>query len=221
VLDGVYQRAYTFKIFEGVRMSYRDQKSALRAITAIAASQGGYFTARQAKEAGYAYPHLSYHISAGNFERAGRGLYRIPTLPHSEHDDLVRLRFWSRGRDDEPQAVVSHQTALALHDLAEFIPTRIHLTVPPSFRKPAPEGCTLHKAALERTDTQEVESLRVTTPLRTLHDLADDPSLPTEQFERAVKEASSRGMIRRSQADDLLSIRESVTDTPSSGSRRA
>jgi len=187
---------------------YRDQKSALRALTAIAASQGGYFTARQAGEAGYAYPHLNYHISAGNFERAARGLYRIPMLPRSEHDDLLRLWFWSRGRDDVPQAVVSHQTALALHDLAEFIPARVHLTVPPSFRKRAPKGCTLHKAILKRGETQEIESLRVTTPLRTLRALADDPSMPTEQFERAVKDAVSRGMIRRSQADELLSMRD-------------
>lgn len=191
-------------------MSYRDRKSALRAITAIAASQGGYFTAQQAGEVGYDYPHLSYHIAAGNFEREGRGLYRIPTLPHSEHDDLVRLRFWSRGSDDEPQAVVSHQTALALHDLAEFIPTRIHLTVPSSFRRPAPTGCVLHKAALARADMQEVGALRVTTPLRTLRDLASEPSLPREQFERAVKEAAGRGMITRAQADQLRSIRRAA-----------
>jgi predicted transcriptional regulator of viral defense system len=194
-------------------MSYRDQKAALRAITAIAASQGGYFTARQASEVGYAYPHLSYHLSAGNFERAGRGLYRIPTLPYSEHDDLVRISFWSRGRDDAPQAVVSHQTALALHDLAEFIPTVVHLTVPASFRRPAPKGCTLHKAAVARVDTQEVGALRVTTPLRTLADLAGDPSIPREQFDRAVKEASSRGMIRRSQADELRATRKSSIRT--------
>ena len=202
-------------------MSYRDQKSALRAITAIAASQGGYFTAQQASQVGYDYPHLSYHIAAGNFEREGRGLYRIPTLPHSEHDDLVRLRFWSRGRDDEPQAVVSHQTALALHDLAEFIPTRIHLTVPSSFRRPAPKGCALHKAALARADMQEVGALRTTTPLRTLSDLAADPSLPTEQFEHAVKVASSRGMISRSQADKLRSIRKAAIAPRRVRSRRA
>jgi hypothetical protein len=57
---------------------------------------------------------------------------------------------------------------------------------------------------------QEVGALRTTTPLRTLSDLAADPYLPTEQFEHAVKVASSRGMISRSQADKLRSIRKAA-----------
>lgn len=189
-------------------MPYRDTRSALRTLTEVAASQGGYFTARQAEEAGYDAPHLSYHLSAGNFERAGRGLYRIPTLPLSEHDDLVRLWLWSRGRDDRPRAVVSHQTALALHDLAEFIPTTIHLTVPPGFRKQPPDGCVLHKGRFERGETQPFDAVPVTTPLRTLRDLAGAGSLPFEQFENAVAAAVHRGLVRQSDADDLLARRE-------------
>ena len=100
-------------------MTYRSQKYALRSLTALALTQGGYFTAKQAEQAGYRNPHLVYHLKAGNFERAGHGLYRIPTLPLSAHDDLVRLSLWSRGRDDQPQAVVSHQTALGLYDLGD------------------------------------------------------------------------------------------------------
>ena len=185
-------------------MGYRDQKSALRGLTEVAASQGGYFTARQAEDAGYDAPHLTYHLSAGNFERAGRGLYRIPTLPLSEHDDLIRLWLWSRGRDDQPRAVVSHQTALALHDLAEFIPTTIHMTVPPGFRKRPPEGCVLHKGRLAQGETQSFDSLPVTTPFRTLRDLAATGTLPTEQFENAVGAAIQRGLIRQRDADELL-----------------
>ena len=186
-------------------MAYRDTKVALRSLTALAASQGGYFTAAQAEGAGYDYPHLSYHLSKGNFERTGRGLYRIPTLPLSEHDDLVRLWFWSRGRDDEPQGVFSHQTALALFDLAEFIPTKVHMIVPKSFRKRPPKGCVLHKASLEKSEWREHEVFRVTTPQRALEDLAGDPAMPREQFEQAVKSAASRGLIRQSDSSQLLS----------------
>lgn len=188
-------------------MPYRDTKTALRSLTALAASQGGYFTAAQADGAGYDYPHLSYHLSKGNFERVGRGLYRIPTLPLSEHDDLIRLWFWSRGRDDRPQAVFSHQTALTLYDLAEFIPTKIHMTVPKSFRKPAPKGCVLHKGALDSAAYREFSVFMVTTPLRTLEDLAGDPSMPREQFEQAVKDATAHGLLRKSASSRLLAQR--------------
>lgn len=189
-------------------MAYRSQKTALRSLTARAAAQGGYFTAKQAEEVGYDFPHLVYHLKAGNFERVGHGLYRIPTLPTSEHDDLVRLSLWSRGRDDQPQAVVSHQTALGLYDLGELIPGEIHLTVPPRFRKRAPKGCRLHKRRLDDELSKEMFGFRVTTPLRTLEDLAADPSISQEQFEMAVTAAMERGLIRRSQAKLLLAKRK-------------
>src|SRR5204862_190029 len=90
--------------------------------------------------------HLDYHVRAGNFERALRGVYRIPELPLSEHDDLIRLSLWSRGRDDQPQAVVSHETALGVLGLGEFLPKQAHVPVPPAFRnrraaQPGPAEC--------------------------------------------------------------------------------
>ena len=188
-------------------MAYRSQKNAIRSLAGLAATQGGYFTAKQAEESGYSFPHLAYHLKAGNFERAGHGLYRIPTLPISEHDDLVRLSLWSRGRDDQPQAVVSHQTALGLYDLGELIPGEIHLTVPPLFRKRPPKGCRLHKRTLNAEQSKGMFGFRVTTPLRTLEDLVADASISDEQFEKAVAAAMSRGMIRRSAAKALLAKR--------------
>ena len=191
-------------------MAYRDQKSALRTLAALANTQGGYFTARQAAETGYGSAHLKYHLEAGNFDRVGRGLYRIPTLPHAEHDDLLRLWLSSRGHDDRPQAVISHHTALALHELAEFIPTTIHMTVPTSYRKVVPKGCMLHRGLMPVRDAQELSSFRVTKPLRTLEDLATDATFPTEQFERAVVKAVRGGLIGRTEAGALRAARRKV-----------
>jgi len=53
----------------------------------------------------------------------------------------------------------------------------------------------------------------VTTPVRTLRDLASDPAMPTEQFERAVEEAVSRGLIRRSEAGASTTIWRNVGTT--------
>lgn len=175
----------------------RSARDAAATLFARAHEQGGYFTAKQAAEAGYGYRHLDYHETAGNFERVGHGLYRLPMIPPAEHDDLIRLSLWSRDRRDEPQAVVSHESALVLHDLTDLLPGRIHLTVPPKFRKPTPRGCVLHKASLAPRDIEERAGFRVTTPLRTLLDAAAG-DVSQEELQKAVKQALARGLVRRS-----------------------
>jgi predicted transcriptional regulator of viral defense system len=162
----------------------------------MARAQGGYVTAKQAHRAGYRSPHLAYHVKAGNLVRVGHGLYRIPELPLDEHDDLVRLALWSRDRQDRPQAVVSHQSALALLDLGDVLPRKTHLTVPPRFRKPVPAGCVLHRARLEPAQCDEWTVFSVTTPLRTLRDVARSRGVSREQLELALGQALERGLVR-------------------------
>jgi predicted transcriptional regulator of viral defense system len=150
----------------------RSTREAARSLYATAREQGGYFTTKQAKALGYGYPHLAYHVSTGTFERVEHGLYRLANIPPTENEDLIRLSLWSRNRRDEPQAVVSHESALVLHDLTELLPSTIHLTVPPRFRKDPPEGCVIHKAVLLPPDVEERTGFWVTTPLRTLLDVS-------------------------------------------------
>lgn len=178
----------------------RSSREASRSLFSLAASQGGYFTAKQAKEAGYGYRHLDYHETAGNFERVDHGLYKLPAIPPAEHDELIRLSFWSRNQKDVPQAIVSHESALVLHELTELLPRDIHLTVPPKFRKAAPKGCKLHKAILLPEEIEEREGFRVTTPLRTIIDAAQS-AVSTEQLGKAVAEALDRGLVRRTKLE--------------------
>ena len=56
----------------------RSARDASRQLFSFALEQGGYFTAKQAQQAGYDYPHLDYHVSRGNFVRVGHGIYRLP-----------------------------------------------------------------------------------------------------------------------------------------------
>jgi len=183
-------------------MSRSARKSA-QILATLAHEQGGYFTAKQAKEAGYGYRHLDYHETAGNFERVGHGLYRLPTIPVGEYDDLIRLSLWSRNQKDKPQAVISHQTALVLHGLSELLPGEVHFTAPPKFRKLEPKGCVLHKGVLATNDTEEWAGFRVTTPLRTLLDVAET-NISLEQLVKAVDEALARGLVRRKALDTAL-----------------
>ncbi len=98
----------------------------------------------------------------------------------------MRWSLWSRG-----QAVISHETALALHDLGGANPAVVHLTVPPSFRSKAPAGIKLHRAQLPHGDAWENEGFSVTTPLRTLLDVSAG-TLDLDQLADAIQRATQR-----------------------------
>ncbi len=109
---------------------------------------------------------------------------------------LIRWSLWSRNQEGVPQAVISHETALTVHDLSDVMPAVVHLTVPPGFRKRTPAGCVLHQANLSPTDSAQHIGFRVTTPLRTLMDVAENV-LSQEHLDRAVRDALQRGLVRR------------------------
>jgi len=176
----------------------RDPKETERALIEIASAQEGYFTAAQALSVGYSYRQQHFHKSRGNWQYIDYGLYRSRNYPESEHEDLVRWSFWSRNRRGEFQTTVSHDTALALHDLGDVMPGKVHLTVPPGFRKKAPGGCVLHIASLASHDIEHRRGFNATTPLRTLLDTADSPLSP-DLLEGAVRDALRRGVVRKEQ----------------------
>lgn len=157
-----------------------DRRDLDRQLRRLAATQSGYFSAAQALELGYSYPQQSYHTKQGNWQRVTRGIYRFPEWPVGDHDDLVRWTLWSRGL-----GVVSHDSAISVHDLGDVNPKLVHLTVPPSFRAKS-AGVILHRGHLPEGDVWEREGYRITTPFRTAVDgAASDLSL--EQLTEVVK----------------------------------
>lgn len=168
----------------------RDPQDSRRALTAIARTQSGYFTASQARKAGYSHQAQRYHVQRGNWIRVDRAIYRLPEWPVGEHEDLVRWTLWSRSR-----AVVSHQTALAVHELGDVMPAKIHLTVPPNFRAEA-AGITLHKAKVPKADIEQREGYSVTTPLRSILDTAAE-GIEIDHLARVIDDAVERGLLTR------------------------
>lgn len=165
-----------------------DRRDLRRQLVALASDQGGYFTASQAKDIGYSYQAQAYHRQAGNWVQIDRAIYRLLEWPPSEHDDLIRWTLWSGGR-----AVVSYETALATHGIGEFEAPRIHLTVPPGFRKDE-NALVLHKADLPEEDVEARGGFRITTVARSLIDVAS--LAPDEdQLARAISEGLAQGTI--------------------------
>ncbi len=166
----------------------RDRRDLHRQLAALAATQSGYFTAKQALEIGYSYQAQKYHADCGNWQRTDRGVYRLPEWPVGQHEDLVRWSLWSRCR-----AVVSHQTALAVYDLGDANPALVHLTVPRNFRASA-LGVRLHRAELSGEDVRQHSGFRITTPLRSLLDVAA-ADIDVDQLATAIGDALREGLM--------------------------
>jgi predicted transcriptional regulator of viral defense system len=177
--------------------------AAFRKLYETAHAQGGFFTARQAREAGYGDSVHPYQVRASNWVREARGVYRLAQFPTPSRPDLMVWQLWSRNRQDEPQGVFSHTTALTLHDLSDVMPAKLDMTVPPGFRRMAaiPDVLRLHRARLSARDIQTIDGVRVTTPLRTLVDVIAEGAIAQELQVQAVDEALKRGLIMRRQLE--------------------
>ena len=182
-------------------MKIRSYTKDERALTRIAASQGGFFTSKQAAAIGYTAPKRSYHVHAGNWVRERRGIFRLAMQPLPPRPDLILWWLWSRNRQDKPQGVYSYQTALSLHELTDAMPSRLHMTVPTGFRRSVatPRAVVLHLAHLSPSDVEHVDGVPVTKPLRTLLDVAAGASLPGEDLRTAFAEAVRTGKITRAE----------------------
>lgn len=175
----------------------RDPRQSERALRGLAATQGGDFTAADARRSGYSYRLQHFHRKCGNWLQVGRGIYRFPDFPDAPHEDLIRWALWSRDRKGRIRAVVSHETALVVHGLSDVMPARVHLTVPPGFRKHPDGRCILHRARLAGSEIEEREGYLVARPLRTILDVAEG-DLDRDQLAAAVRDALARGLVKRS-----------------------
>lgn len=128
-----------------------------------AARNAGFFTAAQARAAGYADSVHGYHLEKGEWIRMHRGIYRLAEFPEPARPELIVFSFWSRDRQGNPQGVFTHDTAREIHGLDRMATSRIHMTVPRTFRKNAetPEGLILHKEDLSDSAWEQQDGFRV------------------------------------------------------------
>ncbi len=175
---------------------------------AIAEGQDGYFTMAQAQEAGFARSTHSYHVKAGNWIREHRGIYRLKRYPVSEAGQLVLWSLWSRDRRGEPQGVYSHETALALRDLSDVNPAKLHMTVPPGFRRNSetPPVLVLHKRELSPSEIVRERGFALTRPMRAILDCAAEGDADRDILRQALDQGLRRGLITRSELKQARSM---------------
>jgi predicted transcriptional regulator of viral defense system len=165
-----------------------------------AGAQDGYFTTRQAAEAGYSSQLLLKHIRAGRVARIRRGTYRLVHFPAGEHEDLVTAWLWS-----ERAGVVSHETAMSLHGLSDALPAHVHLTLPRAWRSRrfrVPTGVVLHHADVPPDDRAWFGAVPTTNPRRSLNDCARAGMSP-DLLRQAAQQAIRRGLANKAELGDV------------------
>jgi predicted transcriptional regulator of viral defense system len=178
------------------------------ALYQTAASQGGFFTAWQATAAGYSSKNHVYHVRAGHWIREWRGLYRLARYPLADDWQYSLWGVWSMNRRGEILGAYSHETALSLHELSDLQPSKMHMTVPRSFRRHSwiPPILQLHFADVPRADCEQRSGYWVTRPARTLADVVSKEAVAPEFLKQAVAQALRRGIVTRTEYESLRSM---------------
>jgi very-short-patch-repair endonuclease len=134
----------------------------------IAAAQGGVFSRRQALAAGYTNDRIVHQVRRGAWQRVARAVYRVNGAPTS-----WQASAWVAILTVGPPAVLSYRATGYLHGFDGLpAPGRFDVSVPENRRpRTLPIG-SLHRVELPRCDIATRNGLPVTSPARTLVDLA-------------------------------------------------
>lgn len=157
-----------------------------RRVARLAAGQHGVFSREQGSRFGVTKGVVRRRLAAGHWELLEGGVLRLAGSPPSWRQSLMAACLaWGEG------AAVSHPAAAALWRLAGFDPGPVELTVPRGRRRKGPG--VVHRALLLPIDATTVEGIPVTTPARTLLDIA---SVSDERVvEVALDDALRRGIV--------------------------
>jgi very-short-patch-repair endonuclease len=137
------------------------------AVAAVAASQAGALSRRQALAAGATSKIVRTRVRSGAWRAVGDGVYVLRGVPVSWHTELfVAVLATSVG------AVVSHGAAAVLHGMATFSGRPVVVTVPHAASRVERVSGVHQSRRLFADHVTSIDGLPVTTVARTLIDLA-------------------------------------------------
>src|SRR3954454_13435268 len=154
----------------------------------LARAQHGVVALFQLIELGYTMSAIKHRIARGRLHPVRSAVYAVG------RPELTRGGEWMAAvLTCGAAAVLSHTTAAALWEIRRELERCIHVTVPlHSDRRQA--GIRVHRrTALGADDVTRCASIPVTTPVRTLLDLA--AVVATPDLEAAVNEADRRDLV--------------------------
>jgi very-short-patch-repair endonuclease len=170
------------------------------AVAALAARQQGMVTTRQLAAAGIGESAVAHRVANGRLTRIFRGVYRVGpvTAPYG----LEMAAVLATG------GALSHHSAAALWGFRQPHDGDPHVTVAGDAR--SRPGLQIHRS--RSLDAAVHNGLPLTTPARTLHDLA--PLLPQRELDRAVEETVIRGLARLEELTTRPALRRATIVEP-------
>jgi hypothetical protein len=169
-----------------------------RQIAAVAQHQHGVVSIAQLRGAGLGTSTVARWVRAGHLHRLHRGVYAVG------HANVSRRGLWMAAvLACGDSAAVSFSAAAKLTGLDRS--TRlgaIHISVPNCYKR-SPRGLIVHRPrSLEPVDLTRRFGIPVTTPTRTIHDLA--PSLSPAELRRLFERSEYLDVLDRPRLRELL-----------------
>jgi predicted transcriptional regulator of viral defense system len=174
-----------------------------------AVEQHGYITTRDADGLGVNPQRLRLMKQRGALTPISRGVFRFPDVPAGALDQYVEAALWPL----EAQGVISHATALDLHELCDINPSRIDVTVPPGFRttRTPPPVVRLHREAVPEDEITWHEGIPIVGVYRAIRGSIDQ-HVGWNLIEQAIDTARRSGRLTAGQADELRALRHAAPD---------
>jgi very-short-patch-repair endonuclease len=164
------------------------------ALAELAGQQHGVVTKRQLEALGFVRSTIPLWAKDGRLHRLHRGVYAVGHMAISwEGRCLAALLA-------RPGSVASHLTAAWIHGLLRTRPGTIHLTAPT--RQRLKRDFVVHFARLDPNDVVTVDGIPVTSPARTVLDLAPDES--ARDLRRILQRADEHELLDRRRFEATL-----------------
>lgn len=165
-------------------------------VAQIAADQHGVISSRQLRMCGLSAHAVGHRVRRGNLHPVFRGVYAVGHRALSQ-TGLFGAAVLACGDG----AVLSDHAAGAYHRMLAWEDRRVEVIVPRSAGRGI-EGIWTHRRALDRRDVWHRGVLRVTSPARTILDLA--ATRPFKPLRRLVRQAQAERTVNVRQLLEVL-----------------
>lgn len=173
---------------------------ALDRLTDVAGLYEGYFTRAESRAAGATDAVFEALVSEHKVEHVASDVFHLNHFAHSDHEQLIAL--WLQ---TDRRGVLSHDTALFLHEISDVLPRRRHITVPPGWDpgdRKLDANVVLHHAEVDEDEICWLGPVPYTAPLRTVRDCIASHLSP-DLIEQAIADGLRLGMFTEA---DLLPL---------------